>query len=101
MARPDARHYGYDLRRAAGIRSARTYAALTRMLEQGWADDGQEEQEHMARRGKKIPPRRYYLLTGEGKANLAHLLSGAGPEVRPRSFLRRPAQRASRRGPRR
>jgi PadR family transcriptional regulator PadR len=62
LADPDARHYGYELWKATGVRSGTLYPILHRMLNAGWLADGWEEQ-----RGKR-PPRRYYTVTELGRA---------------------------------
>ena len=53
--RPGERHYGYDLARESGLRSGRTYPALTLLLEAGEVSDGWDDN-----------GRRFYLLTDRG-----------------------------------
>src|SRR4051812_29762480 len=53
---PDRRHWGYDLSRTAGVRSGVMYPILSRMLDEGWLEDGWEDPSHIA---EKRPPRRY------------------------------------------
>lgn len=64
LADPDARHYGYDLGKAAGVRTAVVYPLLTRMLDVGWLEDGWEP------KPAGRPPRRFYVLTDLGRAEL-------------------------------
>jgi PadR family transcriptional regulator PadR len=44
MADPFGRHWGYELGKRAGLRSGIVYPALSRLLEDGWLNDGWEEQ---------------------------------------------------------
>lgn len=64
LADPDARHYGYDLGKAAGVRTAKAYPLVWRMHEVGWLADGWEE------KAQGRPPRRYYMLTDLGRQEL-------------------------------
>jgi len=61
-------HFGYDLSRAAGVRSGAMYPALTRMLERQWLASGWEDE-----RGDR-PARRLYWLTPTGRAALEKLI---------------------------
>jgi PadR family transcriptional regulator, regulatory protein PadR len=63
LADTSARRYGYDLMKAAGLASGTLYPLLSRLQEQGLVTS---EWEHPPDRGSGRPPRRYYLLTGEG-----------------------------------
>lgn len=83
MADPDARHWGYQTWRQAGVRSGVMYPILWRMLEAGWLTDGHETP---AEAGKR-PPRRYYRLTDTGYAELAALLAHARTDPRFRSLF--------------
>jgi PadR family transcriptional regulator PadR len=86
MDDPGGRHWGYDLSKRSGVRSGVLYPTLQRMLDEGWVQDGWEEQgEFRAKR----PPRRYYKLTDRGKTELGALLSEARHDVRFRSLARR------------
>lgn len=90
MADPDARHWGYEIWRSAGIRSGAMYPILWRMLEAGWLADGWEDGDP-AKMGR--PPRRYYLVTGEGKKQLGALLESARTEPRFRHLFSEEQQR--------
>ncbi len=85
MGSPDARHWGYETRMRSGVRSGVMYPVLRRMLEQGWLDDGWEDQPRGGRAGR--PPRRYYELTPAGKTELAALLEQARNDPRFRSLF--------------
>jgi PadR family transcriptional regulator PadR len=63
MKDPDARHWGYDTARSAGVRSATLYRVLGRMHEDGWLADGWEDPAEIGGR----PPRRYYTVTELGR----------------------------------
>ena len=80
------RHWGYELTRQAGVRSGVLYPILHRMLHEGWLADGWEDP---AQLGGKRPPRRYYELTDEGKAELRALLQEARNDARFRSLVGR------------
>ncbi|MFI6030789.1 PadR family transcriptional regulator [Amycolatopsis magusensis] len=75
LRRPDARHYGYALSRASGVRSGVMYPILRRLHEAAWIADGWANPDTIdARR----PPRRYYVLTPEGR-DLLHALIAVSP----------------------
>lgn len=80
MADPSSRHWGYELSKQSGMRSGVMYPILQRMLEEGWLEDGWEDQPQVAR--AKRPPRRYYELTDYGKAALGALVAEAQRDVR-------------------
>jgi PadR family transcriptional regulator PadR len=80
MADASGRHWGYELSRHSGVRSGVMYPLLQRMLEQGWLDDGWEEQVRVGR--AKRPPRRYYELTDEGRIALGALIAEARHDAR-------------------
>jgi PadR family transcriptional regulator PadR len=84
MADPDAHHHGYALGGETGLRSGVLYPVLHRMLEEGWLEDGWEEQPANGRRTR--PPRRYYTLTDLGRQELGAM---PAPAPSPRA-LRRP-----------
>lgn len=79
MARPDARHWGYDLTKRAGVRSGVLYPVLTRMLNEGWLSDGWEDPATIESRR---PPRRYYVVTEQGRKALTELLDEAREDPR-------------------
>jgi PadR family transcriptional regulator, regulatory protein PadR len=63
LADPSARHYGYDLMKAARLSSGTLYPMLARLHDQGLVTAAWETQAgDVAGR----PPRKYYQLTGEG-----------------------------------
>lgn len=80
MADPSGRHWGYDLSKRSGMRSGVMYPILQRMLDEGWLEDGWEDQPRVAR-GKR-PPRRYYELTDYGKIALGALVAEGQRGVR-------------------
>jgi PadR family transcriptional regulator PadR len=86
MADPAGRHWGYDLSRKSGVRSGVLYPTLQRMLDEGWVQDGWEEQGEVR---AKRPSRRYYELTDKGIAELGALLSIARENVRFRMLVGR------------
>lgn len=66
LENPDGTFYGYDISKAADLRSGVVYPMLTRLLAAGYLSDGRE---HPATtRGR--PPRRYYRLTEKGVREL-------------------------------
>ena len=75
MADASGRHWGYELSKQSGVRSAVMYPVLSRMLDEGWLEDGWEEQPSAGK--AKRPPRRYYELTYEGKIALGALINEA------------------------
>jgi DNA-binding PadR family transcriptional regulator len=58
----DARFYPEDLRRAAQVHSRRLYPMLNKMQDRGWLADGWDEPDKT---------HRYYVLTDEGRRELA------------------------------
>jgi PadR family transcriptional regulator PadR len=73
------RHWGYQLSKASGIRSGVMYPLLSRMLDEGWLEDGWEEADGSK---KKRPPRRYYTLTNEGRIELGAVVQEARTDRR-------------------
>jgi PadR family transcriptional regulator PadR len=72
------RHYGYELSRAAGVRSGVMYPLLRRLLNDklvvdSWEDPGETD-------GR--PPRRYYTLTTKGVQRLGGLVEAARADKR-------------------
>jgi PadR family transcriptional regulator, regulatory protein PadR len=58
-----ARHYGYDLMKAAKLPSGTLYPMLARLQDQGLLTSAWDPQ---ARDAGGRPPRKHYQLTGEG-----------------------------------
>ncbi|WP_063016340.1 PadR family transcriptional regulator [Nocardia nova] len=79
LSEPDARHWGYDLIKRSGERSAVVYPMLTKMLDEGWVVDGWEDPATIT---EKRPPRRYYELTESGKRELGATLRAARSDWR-------------------
>lgn len=86
MEDPDGQHWGYDLSKRAGVRSGVLYPILQRMLDAGWLIDGWE---NPATIDRKRPPRRYYKLTSEGRAELVAILREARHDARFSALARR------------
>ena len=76
---PHERHWGYELSKRAGVRSGVLYPILKRLLEKGWLSDGWEDPSETAR---SRPPRRYYVLTDEGRSQVGLLLGRARSDAR-------------------
>ncbi len=55
------------------------YPLFTRMLEEGWLEDGWEE---LDSRVAKRPPRRYYAITDRGRLELGGVLQAAQQDRR-------------------
>jgi PadR family transcriptional regulator PadR len=83
MDDPNDRHWGYELSKRAGIRSGVLYPLLHRMLDEGWLEDGWEDEAESGRR----PPRRYYELTPDGRAAVFALLGEMREDVRFEALL--------------
>ena len=81
MADPSGQHYGYEMTKAAGVRSGVIYPILKRMLDDGWLEDGWDG----SARGK--PPRRYYTLTDEGIAALGGIIARARTDARFKAYF--------------
>jgi PadR family transcriptional regulator, regulatory protein PadR len=91
---PNARHYGYDLMKAAHLASGTLYPMLARLQDQGLVTSRWEPQAEAA--GGR-PPRKYYQLTGEGiRIVRLELAESARPVRRPARAARRPAHGAVR-----
>jgi PadR family transcriptional regulator, regulatory protein PadR len=77
-----APRYGYDLMRAAGVKSGTLYPLLGRLEEDGLVSSGWAVPQMAGQR-----PRRYYRLTGEGatvaRVELARLSAGGRAPARP------------------
>jgi PadR family transcriptional regulator, regulatory protein PadR len=63
LADVSARHYGYDLMKAARLPSGTLYPMLARLQDQGLVTS---EWEPLRDDAGGRPPRKYYQLTGEG-----------------------------------
>jgi PadR family transcriptional regulator PadR len=63
LADPSARRYGYDLMKAASLKSGTLYPMLGRLEEEDLVSSAWETPQQDGQR-----PRRYYLLTDEGIA---------------------------------
>jgi PadR family transcriptional regulator PadR len=74
LNQPDARHWGYELGKRAGIRSGVLYPILSRLHAEGWISDGWEDATTIT---DKRPPRRYYELTDAGRIALRELAVSA------------------------
>jgi PadR family transcriptional regulator PadR len=75
----DGRHWGYELSKRSGVRSGVLYPMLTRMLDEGWVQDGWEDPTTIR---DKRPPRRYYELTDKGRKELGEVLDKARCDTR-------------------
>jgi PadR family transcriptional regulator PadR len=78
MADPLGKHWGYELSKAAGVRSGVLYPMLSRLLADGLLTDGWEDPATIQGR----PPRRYYELTDDGRVRLGGLLREASQDRR-------------------
>ena len=63
LADPSAPHYGYDLMKAAKLKSGTLYPMLARLQQDGLVN---AEWEAPRQDAAGRPPRRYYQLTAEG-----------------------------------
>jgi PadR family transcriptional regulator PadR len=72
-AKPDQKHWGYQLGKEAGLRSGVLYPILRRLVEGDWLTDGWEVLSEVHGR----PPRRYYELTDRGKRELGAIVASA------------------------
>lgn len=75
----DGRQWGYQLSKRSGVRSGVLYPQLDRMLYEGWLEDHWED---IGEISTKRPPRRYYRLTPEGRAQLGAVIRRAETEPR-------------------
>ena len=74
MQRPNEEHWGYDLSRAANLRSGVLYPILKRLLDEKWATDGWE---NIDPKVEGRPARRFYKLTELGLIELGALAATA------------------------
>jgi PadR family transcriptional regulator PadR len=84
LADTSARHYGYDLMKAAGLPSGTLYPMLARLEGEGLVSSQWESRPGEA--GGR-PPRKYYRLTGEG-ARVARLGLAQAAAAAPRTGRR-------------
>ncbi len=77
---PWGRHWGYALTKRSGVRSGVLYPMLlSRMLDEGWVQDGWEDPTTMR---DKRPPRRYYKSTDQGRLVLGGVSQQARRDAR-------------------
>jgi PadR family transcriptional regulator, regulatory protein PadR len=93
LADPTAPQYGYELMKAAGVKSGTLYPMLKRLLDDGIVI---AEWESGSPTPGGRPPRRYYKLTGEGvrqarSALAEHRSTSQAAEPTRRGFTRSPA----------
>lgn len=79
MNDPTGKYWGYQLSKESGVRSGVMYPLLSRMLLEGWLEDGWEEVDPSK---TKRPARRYYTLTDEGRIELGALVQAARADRR-------------------
>ncbi|MFG1820624.1 PadR family transcriptional regulator [Kribbella sp. NPDC049174] len=60
---PDARHWGYDLMKTAGLKSGTLYPLLSRLQDEGYVESRWEEPTG----DRPGPIRKYYVLTEDGQ----------------------------------
>lgn len=72
LANPQAEHYGWNIRKAADVRSATVYRVLDRLLDAGWLTAQWEDPANAPGR----PRRRFYQVTEAGRQGLIDLLAG-------------------------
>ena len=88
-ADPAARHYGYDLMKAAKLPSGTLYPMLARLEQEGLVEAEWETQRPDA--GGR-PPRKYYRLTAEGaRVARLELAQAAADDRRAAASVTRPA----------
>lgn len=73
---PDDELYGLEIVKASGLPPGTIYPILVRLRDQGWIHDRWEPAEEAQLRGR--PPRHYYRLTTEGRAQALHAVAAAG-----------------------
>jgi PadR family transcriptional regulator PadR len=83
---PTSRHWGYELSKQTGVRSGVLYPMLTRMLAEGWVEDGWEDPTTIR---DKRPPRRYYELTDKGRLALGAVCRELSRDARFTGLVRR------------
>lgn len=76
LADPAARHFGYPLSQASGVRYVKTTQIVSWMLKQGWLTCGWES----AVTADGRPPRRWYRLTDTGLVRLTAIVEHEGED---------------------
>lgn len=76
----EARHWGYEMSKASGVRSGAIYPILARMIDQGWIVSGREDLAESSLHGR--PPRRYFEVTKQGEREMTALLTAALEDAR-------------------
>jgi PadR family transcriptional regulator, regulatory protein PadR len=98
LGEPDRRRYGFELMQLTGLASGSLYPILARLERIGWIN-GAKETIDPKQEGR--PPRRYYVLTGEGareaRVQLAELSEQLRPPGVPHRGFPRPGVARSRR----
>jgi DNA-binding PadR family transcriptional regulator len=70
LATPDAELYGLDITNSIGTPRGVVYPVLERWQKYGWVTARDETPEEAKERRGRGAPRRYWLLTPQGKAGL-------------------------------
>jgi DNA-binding PadR family transcriptional regulator len=78
LARPEEPRYGLEIANEAGLASGTIYPVLARLERMGWVTS---EWENVDESRAARPRRRYYRLTGEGKAAAHSELEAAARRV--------------------
>jgi DNA-binding PadR family transcriptional regulator len=73
---PDEELYGLEIVKASGLPPGTIYPILVRLRAAGWIHDRWESSEEAQQRGR--PPRHYYHLTTEGRAQASHAVDSVG-----------------------
>ena len=77
LGNPGGRFYGYNLWQITGVRFGTLYPMLARFERDGLVRSQWQAPEDMG--AKQIMPRRYYVLTDMGRAELSALISTERP----------------------
>src|SRR5574341_1851702 len=80
LEEPDRRRYGFELMQLTGLKSGSLYPILARLESAGWIK-GTKEGIDPKQAGR--PPRRYYVLTGEGAKAARLELAELSEQLRP------------------
>ncbi len=84
MAQPEARFYGFDVYRTAGLLSGTGYAILFRMERAGWLASTWEDPHADLEQVHRGPLRRYYQVTTDGQQAMRAVLEA---RKEPRKFI--------------